>query len=211
MDEFPSNAKSSKAPKPEKPEKQRLEKIIEGEVNLRKKPLSKKFKEFFFGRDSKTVGEYIIHDVIIPGFKDIVYDASTGGLSRKLYGEVRPNHRRGGGPQSGGRFDYSGVSSRSRPAFREEPRNSISRRGRATHDFDELLFRDRFEAQDVLDALYHTLEKYEVVSVNDLYDAVGITSDYAAERWGWYDLGGAGISHTRAGYLLDLPRPEPIS
>jgi hypothetical protein len=54
------------------------------------------------------------------------------------------------------------------------------------------------------------IEKYETVSVADLYELLGVTSSYTDEKWGWVDLREATIRRVRDGYLLDLPKPESL-
>lgn len=68
----------------------------------------------------------------------------------------------------------------------------------------------RPEAETVLDNLYDILNKYDVVSVSDLYELVGITPQHTDQKWGWTTLQGAGVSRMRDGYLLNLPEPQPL-
>ena len=86
----------------------------------------------------------------------------------------------------------------------------MSHRGRAAHDFDEIILDTRREAEEVLSRLYDILSKYEVVTVSDLYDLTGIDSNYTDQDWGWTELRGSQIVNVRNGYLLDLPKPEPL-
>jgi hypothetical protein len=92
---------------------------------------------------------------------------------------------------------------------RDEPR-SISRRARATHDFDEIILPTRVEAEEVIDRMFDIVSQYETATVADLYELVGINSNYTDGKWGWSDFRGAGVSRVRNGYLLDLPRPESL-
>jgi hypothetical protein len=86
----------------------------------------------------------------------------------------------------------------------------MSQRGRAKHDFDEIVLDQRAEAEEVIDRLYDVVNKYEQATVADLYDLVGLSSTHTDHKWGWTDLRGAGVSRIRDGYLLDLPDPEPL-
>lgn len=86
----------------------------------------------------------------------------------------------------------------------------MSRRGRSTHDFDEIILATRVEAEEVVDRLFDLVGRYESASVSDLYSLVGISGNFTDEKWGWTDLRGAGVERVRNGYLLDLPRPEPL-
>ena len=54
------------------------------------------------------------------------------------------------------------------------------------------------------------VQKYDFATVADLYDMLGETGEYTDNRWGWTDLSKADVIRVHQGYLLDLPRPEPI-
>lgn len=217
MDErFPGNAQQPRAVKGPREETaeptKNIVRVAEGEVIRRKRPMSKRFKEAILGGDSKSVGEYVLLDVLIPAIRDMISDAATTSIERMVYGgDVRPHGRRPSQRVGGGlghtRYDRMGSSNR-----REDPRDRepMSRRARAQHDFDEVILSTRVEADEILTQMYDLLEKFDAVSVADLYELSGISSNHVDHRWGWVDLTGSGITRTRSGYLLDLPRPEPL-
>lgn len=220
MEEFPGNSQRAKKPSREEPviadKSKKIEKVIEGEVVRRKKPLGKRVKETFLGGDGPTVTEYVIGDILIPGIRDMFADIVTGGIERMLYGESRPSGRRGGGSRFGastGRINYGSFSQPpvGRAARTEDPRPSLSRKARATHDFDEILLPNRPEAEAVLEGLFAVLDQYEQVTVSDLYELVGISGNFTDERWGWTDLRGSRVERTRNGYfVLNLPPTEQL-
>lgn len=211
MDNYPSNSHKQKLeePKPKKAEAKKVEKVISGEAVRRKKPLSKRFTETFVQGEAKGVGSYILFDVLVPAAKDTIADAFSQGIERMLFGEARSTSRRGHRPTGGGYTSYNRYSSKA-PPWQREDRPSMSRRGRATHDFDEIILATRVEAEEVIDRLFDLVSKYDTATVNDLYDLVGITGNYTDDKWGWVDIRGAGVTRVRNGYLLDLPRPEPL-
>lgn len=215
MEEFPSNSiQPPKKAKVEKAEPKKVEKVISGEVATRKKPLGKRFAETFVQGDIKGVAAYVMLDVLVPAAKDMVVDAGQEAITRMIYGESS-THRRRASSRLGsefGKIDYSGISRGASKAYRkEDPRSSaLSRRSRAAHNFDEIIIETRVEAEEVIDRLFDLVSQYDVATVRDLYDLVGKSAFHTDEKWGWYDLRGAGVSRVRGGYLLDLPRPEPI-
>jgi hypothetical protein len=211
--DFPSNSHN---PPPEpKPETEKTDKVVlkvvSGEVVRRKKPLGNRFMATFFGGDGSGVFDYVIKDVLLPAARDMVADAVSQGVERLIFGETR-NRRPGSRGTSAGPVNYSRYSTPS-PVRRNdrEERRPISRRARASHDFDEIILSSRGEADDVLNKLYDMLEKYGTVSVSDLYDLVGSTSSYTDEKWGWTELRDSGVTRTRNGYLLNLPPAEPLN
>lgn len=214
MEDFPSNSKQAKKAQDVKEEEpKKVEKVVAGDVQRRKKPLGKRFSETFFGGDARSVASFVVLDVMIPAAKDMVADAVSQGVERTLFGEARSSSRRSasryGSGSPLGHVDYRSASGGRAP--RREEARVPSRRARAAHDFDEIIIPTRVEAEEVVDRMFDMLGRYDIVTVADLYDLVGITGDYTDEKWGWTELRGAGVRRVRNGYLLDLPRPEHIT
>ena len=209
--EFPSN-KNMGREKAVKPEPKKVEKIVSGEVVRRKPPISRRFMDTFFGgHDAKGVWEYVMFDVMIPAAKDMVSDAVSGGVERTLFGESRPRGgRRPLGGSGGGYVSYNRYSAGSPRRERDHERPTMSRRSRPGREFDEIILDTRVEAEAVIDQLYHIVAEYEVVTVADLNEMLGVASEYTDGKWGWTDIRDAGVTRVRTGYLLNLPRPEPI-
>ena len=205
--EFPSNSKANKpSSNRAKDETTKVEKVVTGTVVTRKKPLGRRFKETFVGGDAKGVGEYVVVDVLVPAAKDMIVDGFTQFIERMFYQESRSTLRYGSSRyRSGGHTPYNRMSD---PRRREEPRRE--RRNRALHNFDEFILETRAEASEVLDRLHARIDKYGAATVADLYDMLGETGNYTDVKYGWVDLQGSGISRVDGGYLLDLPRPEPL-
>lgn len=215
MSEFPSNShkKANADSKENVTETKKVVKITTSDAVLRKKSLGKRFSETFVGGDAKGVGMYVVMDVLIPAAKDMVADAMSQGVERMLFGEVRSSSRRTGMRPggSGGYINYNRPQSSPTSGYRrEEPRVNPSRRARASHNFAEIILPNRIEAEQVIDRLIDLVNRYDTATVADLYDLVGADRSYTDDKWGWTDLRGAGVTRIREGYLLDLPRPEPL-
>lgn len=184
-------------------EKDPIQKIIEGKVVRKKVPWYKRVATSMIAEDAGSVREYLIDDVVGPALRNLVRDMVVGSVDRTLFGQARTRRNVvGGGPVSSIRNKYHDVPT-------ERPR-VLSRESRARHDFDDIVLDSRSEALEVIEFLVQRIEKYNVATVSDLYDALGVTGDFAAQRWGWTDLRDAYIRQTRAGFLLDLPRPESL-
>ena len=192
--------------------KEKLSQVIEGEI-IRKKPSTmNRIREAFTGDDARTIGDYILYEVIIPATKNMIFDVFVQGAERSLYGEVRRSSSSRYSSQ--GKTSYEkmyGRSNRDRES-RDRPseRRELSSRARRTHDFLEIIFKTRADAEETLDQLQERIERYEVATVSDFYTLVGETSDFPDEQWGWSNLSDAKILHVRGGYLLDLPRTERV-
>lgn len=181
------------------PEK-KVEKVISGTVTTRRKPLSKKFADLFFGSDMETVKSYIIFDVIIPGIKDAVFDT----ISVLLYGDIRNSSKKNNNQTF---VSYSGFSSPKTKPSRQQVR---SRRDRTVTDIQDIIFGTRGEAEEVLGNLVDFIVDYGVASVADLYDLVGITGPFTDNKYGWTDLSMATVVRVRDGYLINLPKAIAI-
>lgn len=221
MEEFPGNSHTQRQTKTSAPEQEekRVNKVVTGEVIQRKKPVGKRFVETFFGGDAKNVPGHVVFDIMIPALKDMVLDITNEGMQRALWGEVR-NPRRGPGARGGGIFGNA-IYNAPQTAYNRyaddrrgdprEPRGGMSRRARSNFDFDEIILATRAEANEVIDQLYAVMTQYDEVTVADLYEMVGVSSNYTDRSWGWTNLSGAGITRVGSGYLLDLPRPEQLA
>lgn len=213
--EFPSNShrqREEETSEPKKDEVKKIERVVSGEVIRRKKPLSRRLKETFVGGDARSAWGYVVLDILIPAAKDMVVDATMGGLERTLFGESRSRSRRTGRSNPNGYVAYNRYSSsNSRPPWdREEPRREMPRRSRPASDIQDIILESRGEAEEVIDRLFDLVAKYESATVADLYELTGQTGNYTDDKWGWTDIRGAGVTRIRNGYLLDLPRPEPL-
>lgn len=213
-DDFPSNSRNPVRPPLDakaETEPKKLEQVTTGKVVQRKKSWGTKFRETFVsGPDSRSVLDYVTYEIILPAAKDLFLDATTAGLQRKLYGEagtMRHNVR-----GRGQTYNRSTVTSRDdlRRSLIEEPARGMSRRSRATHDFGEIVLETRPEAMAVIDMLHEILSKYQMAKVSDLYELVGEDWHYTDQRWGWTSLQGADVQRVNGGYLLILPKTEPL-
>ena len=215
IDNYPGNdrkakASSQPASEPEKP-REPLDPIVEGGARKRKKPLGKRFVETFTAEETSNVGSYLFFDVFVPGVKNIVFDLVRDGFERVLWGESshRSSRRRSASGYTSYNTMYRERERDRNPDYRNETRD-ISKRGRATHDFGEILIENRGEAEEVIDRLIDLVDKFGLATVSDLYELVGMTPNYTDQKWGWTDLRVASVQPVRGGYLLDLPRPEPV-
>lgn len=184
----------------------KLERVTTTEPVQRKKPLFTRMAESFKGEDVHSVGGYVLFDVALPALKTLIADMVSQGIDRLMFGENAPRRSGGGRSQY---TAYNRYSAAAAPARREEPRQ-ISRQARATHDFAEIVLENRGEAQEVLDRLTDLVDNYGDASVAALYELVGTTGSFTDDKWGWVDLRDAHVRPIRGGYLLDLPRPQPL-
>lgn len=208
--EFPPNSNKSRLPIAKEgqfliDQPKTIQKVVTGKVTRRKKSFIDNFAETFFGGDSKTVATYVLWDVLIPAVKNTITEMVKTGVEMLLFGDSTPSDRL---RRDRGRtiVNYGGFS---RPSFErrgvQEPL-----RNRARHKFDDIVIETRGEAEEVLSSLVDQIETYDVATVADFYDLVGITSDFTDHKWGWDNLSTAVIERVRDGYILVMPRTIPL-
>lgn len=210
MVDYQGNSKrEQEARKP--PEDKKVEKVVTGKVVQRQKPLGRKMKELFFGGEAKNAAHYIAADVLLPAFRNLLVDAVTKGVERIVYGENAYPQRRGYTDyrsrqvydRTPMRRDY--IETTGRAHLPDQPMRPRSRRGGF-----EFILATRSEAEDVLQRLDYIVDKYDVASVADLKDLLGLQADYTDNKWGWVVLKDVEIRQIREGFLLDLPPAEEI-
>lgn len=206
---YPPNTKTRRGDMSSSEKK--VEKVITGTATHKKLGFRKKLSDTFLEDDTRSVGDYVVFDILVPAAKAMVSDMIGGGIEMLLFGGRRGSRT----TREAGRsyVNYNSLSYRAPGSLGRDPRaqtREISRFGRSRHDFGEILLETRGEAEEVLSHLVDLTVDYGVASVADLYDLVGITSNFTDNKYGWTDLRSASVSRVRGGYVLNLPRTQQI-
>lgn len=182
-------------------EKEKFEKVVSGTVKTKKKSEARKFADIFISEDVKNVKSFIFMDVLVPAIKKAIYDIFTDGIDMVLYGST--GHKK----SRASRISYNNIYDDRRRDRRDEPY-----RPRSVYDYDEVSIPTRGEAERVLARMTESVDVYGLVSVADLYDLVGITSNFTDNKYGWtkHNFRGVDIRRTGDGYALDLPAAVPL-
>jgi len=207
MEEFPGNAnkKKDEAKKPEK----KVERVISTKVLQRNRSLGSRFKEVFVGGEFKSATKYIAVEVLLPALRNMVVDATTKGIERVIYGDSAPrrNFQSGNGrPRVSYNSPVDRYSSPRRAMLPDQPPGG----GKPRQVVRDIVLSSREDAELVLERLVDIIDNYEVASLADLNELVGLPSTDVDNKWGWSDLRYVQIRQVREGYLLDLPSVEPI-
>lgn len=173
--------------------------VVSGKVKTKKKSEIHKFTDIFVVEDVNVVKDYVFNDVIIPMTKDIVWSVFTNTLDMFLFGGSGRGDRRSNG---GSKVSYKKFYD-----DRRDDRFANSSRVRDRFDFDDLVFSNRPDAQNVLDEMYNLIEQFGVVSVADMYDLAQHTAPYTANNYGWTSIRSAEVVRLRNGdYIIKLPK-----
>lgn len=201
MENYKSNSHKSREELRNSAPDKKAGKVITGDVTIKKKNEIRKFADTFISEDAPNVMSYIVNDIVVPAIKDTFFDIITNGLAMTLFGGTDKVRK----TSSGSKRSYSDYykSDKERHIV-EEPRS------RSRFDYDEIIIRTRGDAENVLAEMDDYIANYKVVSVLDLYDMLGRTAPYTADRYGWTDIRNAYARRVRDGYKLELPRPMPL-
>ena len=192
----PSNSHNSKQSRQIKP-------VAQARIEQKSRGL-RRLKGALVAETGRALFDDILYDIVVPNLKD----ALAAAVNRALFGDGRGYQV---GPRSTShRTDYTAYSRGHSDGSVRDPRRDLSPRVKTQHNFDEVVFNDRAEADLVLERLMDLIDAYGIATVADFYDLAGISTDHPDHNWGWERLGSAAIRRTRAGYILDLPRPVTI-
>lgn len=209
---YPSNSIKSKENPGEKesvgPPVKKVEKVITGTAVRRKKSLGGKLMDSFVGESGvEGMIDILVTDILVAAFKAMVSDAVSqassafsSGIDQFLYGEERRS--RAG---RSGYVSYNKVRPRQAPEYRQ-----MSRAGKSRHAFDEMILPTRGEAEDVRNRLLDLIDEFGMATVADFYEFCGMAANFTDDKWGWTDLRTAVIRHVRGGFLISIPRPQPL-
>lgn len=213
-DEFP-NRSQRKAAEPEVVEaaNNEIEKIITGEAISRKPSGFRRLRKSFIGGDATSVSEHVLWNMLVPAAKDTLAEMCSTFVEMMIFGEKRsrpsnvnvPTHGNG----STSKFNYAGVNSGKAVILNQNVNDSVPGR----YNPNEIIVGTRAEALGVIERMFEILEKYNAVTVTNLYTLVGRTSsNYMDNSWGWTDLGDADVRRVRGGgNLIVLPQPKDLN
>lgn len=212
-DLVPNNSDKAARDKDQIPEKRKkLAPVVKGTVIKKKKTVLTKFKESFLG-EGGNIGEYVVYDVLVPAFRNTISDMGFG-IIEMLFGNGRDRGRGSGDTRvirDRGRsyISYNSVSDRDRGRDRYD-RRDIDRGDRARHDFDNVIFTSRGEAEEVLSNLVDLTIEYGEATVAAFYELSNIESTHTDNKHGWTNLKDACTERVREGYAIRFPPTRPL-
>ena len=193
-------------------EKKKLKPLVKkGNVAKKKRTTFDKFKDAFLG-ESENLGDYIKYDVLVPAFRDTVSDMGFGVIER-LFGNGRSRHNNGSRVvRDKGRsyVSYNTSNDRRNGRDRDGDRRDVDRGTRARHDFENIVFTNKWEAEEVLAHLVDLTIEYGDASVRSFYELSNIEAEYTDDRYGWTNLRDAYVDRTRNGHVIVFPPTRPL-
>lgn len=198
MEEYKSNSHKSRQTQVDDIPEKKVEKIISGSVKSKKKTGLQKITNVFVPEDVDDVKSYIFEDIVVPAVKDIILDAVRAFLGVN-------------GSSRGKASTASKVSYRKYYEDRDRRDYGNTPKTRTGYDYDDIILESRGEAEDVLARMDELIATYQLVSVADFYDLVGVSGNYTDNKYGWTDIRNASVIRVRDGYMIKLPKALPLN
>jgi hypothetical protein len=206
MEDYSSNA--DKLKKTAKSDRPKPEKVVTGEVVTKPQGIGKRMKGIFLGGDFQTAREYLISEVLLPATRNLIVDTVSKGIDRLVYGETS---RRRSPTNYASRIQYSN------PIYRD-PRTRSALPGQNPTGWstnrdpqDDIIVQSRSDADAVVDQMIAIVDQYDVVSLADLKELLGLPSSHVDNKRGWTHMTNIQVSQVREGYKISFPPLEDIA
>lgn len=171
--------------------------VVSVPAQIKKESFLHSLKREIISDESRTIGDYVLHDVLVPSFKRTIVD-----IVCMIFGDSRGGARRVS--SNAAKVSYSG--------YYDDRNQNYARAQTSKFDYDEIMYNTRGDAELVIQRMFELLNDYGRVTVNDLYDLSGITtSNYQTNKYGWTNLGNPEARSVYGGWVIAyLPKPKPI-
>lgn len=189
-------------------EKQKLQPVVTSGVVTTKKSLGQKFKEAFISDDARSVKSFIFEEVVVPTIKNTIIDVMEMVMFGSSSGRRRGVNRR----DDRDRVSYSNYyygGSRGSDRDRRRDRDDRYREDEKVN-YRSVVLRERRDAMHVVDDLRDRIHEYGSASIADLFDLIGVTSQYTDNNWGWTDERDIDYRRVANGYLIDVREAEHL-
>lgn len=196
MAEYTPNSFKPKSELEEAAKKKKPDPIVSATPTVKKKTLGQKFMQTFIAEDLRSVRKAVWNDVIVPKIKEGITNLINETTSRIFYGRPSQSEQK-----SKSTIYYNLSNGRPQVAQREN---------KSVYDFNNLVFLNQTDAENVLLRLKLELEHYESVSVGYYYDITNRSSEPTDYKYGWRSLKTARVVSTSEGFELVLPQPTVL-
>jgi len=195
--------------------KPKLQKVVSAQPTKVKRNLFSRLVTGVLGPDGLPgLGNYVAEEIVIPAVKNLIYDAIESTARKAMFG-------RGGGPARGGYGRSYGNAPRQATNYNNRYATSTRReaeddrkvvRPSSRFGVDEYIIEDRQSAVEVLTTLTEQADRYNVSSVADYYELIGVDAKHTDHNYGWSidTIHDATIQPIRGGYIIKFPPVEVI-
>lgn len=207
----PNSNKYKAGKMPSEPEKEKLKPLDKkGSIVSSKKTLGRKIAESFVEEDVEDIKEYIIFDKIIPGLKNLILDALEMRFFGMASGRRTSYNNRSilGGSKFDYRGQYRGDSNRSSSRSRDRDTRDDSKSSKV--DYKRIILDNREDAEELVEVLRERIKITGSASIADLFNLLGIASEYTDNDWGWEYADEINWKRISNGYLIVVPTARAL-
>ena len=168
-------------------------------VRTKERSVWRRLGDILINQNEESISDYVINKVIIPSVKNMWADALIS-IIELVFGTRRPVS---GGASRTNYTVYSNQNNKPAQSSIQEPeRYAVAS---SKQDFKEVIFDERWQAEDIVDKMTSAIMEYGTVSVADYYELVGLPINFTDYKYGWTNLANAAIERVGGGYLLKMP------
>lgn len=201
---------------PDEVKKEKIEPVI-SQTHLAKRSPNRAMRTMF-PESLKSVGGYILRDIIVPAVKNLLDDTISKGTHALLWGNnAAPQRNRTREDSVSYERYYTKASSSKKPSNSSTLSSKYS--NHSVYDYADVEFETKAEADKVLSHMRAAVSRYKVCSVRDMYDYAGtvdseghVVGRPVDARYGWYNLDDDNIGVAMYGgkWYLNLPKAVPL-
>ena len=165
----------------------------------------------FYTPSDKSLGEYIMEDLVIPNVKRAI-GTTLHGVITKIFGVgtgYGTSYKAVNNWWNDGRGE-SYVEYSARAAQPGSRSRSQQNQPHVSTDLESYALRTREDAERVLEGLDAYLETYDAVPVSAFFELIGITAPHTYYDFGWTNLSSAKVVTNENGYSIRFPKPIRI-
>lgn len=203
MAEYVSNSNKAREKSLEPIPEKKIAPVVTG-TRARKKTGFSKVAESIIVEDAKSVGSYILTDVVIPMAKKLIDDIVCNAIHMALYGKAAESR----GSSTASRISYNNMYRRTN----EEPLTAAARS--SVFEFDDVVFETKGDAEVVLEIMGDIIESHKQVNVGEFYELADMPCpNYTVNKYGWTNRNAiinAPILRCDGGFVIQLPKVKEL-
>lgn len=180
-----------------------------------KKPLGEKIAETLFSGTVKDAKSFALHEIIVPGIKNLIYEGFSGMLDRLFNGDSSGYYggRRTREPWNSGVTIFTPGTSYTNYGTNKTKASLVAGGVTSSRTPVTIAFNRKADADEVLARLRNAVHEYSSVTVEAYYDiaseyvqGVDKVMSFTDNYYGWTDLSGARTKPYQGGrYIIVLP------
>lgn len=176
-------------------ERKKVTPVTTGVVKQKKKSEFSKLIDLFISEDAPKIKSWIIHDVVMPGFKkalmgsiDMLFNGGHGSGYSTDYSSNKPKIR------------YSQYSNE--PNYQKATGTVLAK---DTVEYPDIEYPSRGAAERVLLQMREIHREFNNVNLAEVFELSKVDHPYTYVKYGWTNLNDAEIVRRGDGYFIKLP------